>query len=114
MLTKFTYVFGLTPDTDREILLNLHGKQLFITCSVNRYINSLCESVFWKNKFIKEYEVSLGSIKNVDYRKAYNGMYIRDIDSQLKWIAETYSEGNDLIRVLLNRGADYYKFMKLC
>jgi len=46
MLTKFTYLFGLTPDTDREILLNLDGEQLFVACAVNRYINNLCDSVF--------------------------------------------------------------------
>jgi len=97
MLTKFTYVFGLTPDTDREILLNLHGKQLFVACTVNRYIYSICDSVFWKRKIIKHYEAGLGSVQAVNYRKAYNEMYIRDIDSQLRYVAETYSEGNDLI-----------------
>ena len=78
-----TYVFGLTPDTDREILLNLHGTKLFSACSADRYINSLCNSVFWKNKFIKHYEASLGSVQVVNYRTAYNNMYIRNINLHL-------------------------------
>jgi len=41
-----TYLFGLTSDTDREIILNLHGQTLFSAYSENRYINSLCDSVF--------------------------------------------------------------------
>jgi len=32
---------------------------------------------------MKEYKASLGSIRDVDYRKAYNGMYIRDINLEL-------------------------------
>jgi len=63
---------------------------------------------------MKEYEAGLGSIRDVDYRKAYNNMYIRNINLYLIWVEKTYLEVNDLIRVLLNRGADYYKFMKLC
>jgi len=29
MESKYTCVFALTPDTEREILLNLHGKNHF-------------------------------------------------------------------------------------
>ena len=108
MSTKFTYVFGLTPDTDREILLNLHGKQLFTACSVNRYIYSLCDSVFWKRKFMKHYKASLGSVQAVNYRTAYNEMYIRNIEAQLIWVAKTYREGHDLTGVLLDRGANIH------
>ena len=105
---EYTSVFGLTPDTDKEILLNLHGKNLFSACSADRYINSLCDSVFWKRKFIKEYGASLGNIRNVNYRKAYNEMYIRKIGAQLTWVAKTYNEGKDLIGILLDHGANIH------
>lgn len=77
---------GLNPDRDREILFNLHGKELFAISIVNKYLNNLCDTVFWQQKFIRAYGVN---IMQIDYKKVYNELYIREYPyQQFIWAAK--------------------------
>lgn len=99
------YTFGVDPDADREVLLNLDGDDLFRTCRINKYFISLCNNAFWQQKFIREYGVNLGPINEINYKKAYWKMYPHD---ELNWQLVTAAENgyNPLVVSLLNKGVN--------
>lgn len=101
-----SYNFGENPDSDREALLKLHGKNLSRACVSNKYIAGICNNGFWQEKFIREYGVSIGYLDKIDYKDAYNSMYNRDLNEQLMWAAK--NGYTPLVDELLNRGADIH------
>ena len=60
--------FSGIADVDLKILENLEDKDLFQACSVNRELFRICnkEPSFWKNRFIKKYDVHASQYKPAD------------------------------------------------
>lgn len=56
-------------DIDREILYNTLDEKLFLTCLINKYTQEVCNETFWRNKFIRKFEVDLGN--HIVYRDLY-------------------------------------------
>ncbi len=114
MSYPYNHTFGgINSDIDREDLLNFPGERLFSACRASKYINSLCDSSFWKRKFIMEYGPpfnisSVRSTKDIDYRKLYNKIYTRSLEEQLALAAKRgYT---NLVVVLLNQGANIHYY----
>lgn len=65
---QLTYI----PDIDREIFLNTEDDDiLFSLCGANKYTNSMCNSVFWYDKFMREFQADLGSSAVINYKGLY-------------------------------------------
>lgn len=94
------------PDVDREVLLKLHGKDLFIAATINKYINGLLSDLLWQRKIILEYETKIEPIETFRCKNIYNWLYIRNINDQFLWaIINNFTK---LANTFLKRGADIH------
>jgi ankyrin repeat protein len=58
-------------DIDREILFYVPHKELFAACLVNKYIQDCCNEIFWKNRFIKDFQIHLDKYTHQTYKNLY-------------------------------------------
>ena len=64
------------PDADREILQRVRNdRKLYAACISSRYMNSLCNEDFWRQRFINRFKVNLAK-----YRPRYKDLYRRYIN----------------------------------
>lgn len=123
-------MFGNFKDTDREILLKIDSdRELLNTCSLNKYFYGLCDDMFFRNRIVYKYPLSLknkpegmkwkqyylklvyiiGKIKedfgfeftSGDPEKYYNILKTNSIHSQFR--ISSYHNYTDLIDYLIYR-----------
>lgn len=74
-------------DLDREILFCLDVKSILIASRINKYLYSLRDNAFWKNGFLKTYNIDLGPSFKVNYKIACIVMRLDSVH-QILWAAE--------------------------
>ena len=89
-------------DLDRQIYLNLNGRELFNACSVNRYTSVVCDDSFWATKA----RIEFGDSVEGDNRALYVALYPLDSAQRLQWAS---GRGHiDMVSFMLLGGADVH------
>jgi hypothetical protein len=82
IISKKVGTFTGLKDTDLLILMELNDNDLFKVCSINKYLNSLCNNeYFWYNRIVKKYGEDVAKQTNKNTWKKY---YIFLIKSNIK------------------------------
>ena len=73
-------VFSKNKDADRIILQHLEDRNLFQLISVNKYVYSLTDENFWRNRLISKYPTTIEFKKDQTWKEYYlSVIYYMDV-----------------------------------
>jgi hypothetical protein len=58
-------------DIDRKILFHVPDKELYAICIINKYLQQVCDEIFWRNRFVQAFGIDLKQYANKPYMKLY-------------------------------------------
>ena len=101
--------FTQNKDADRLILQELDDRDLFSTILANKYVSTLPNENFWRNRLFKRYPSSLGYKKENQTWREYYLSLISLIDNIKRKYKFEYTRGNPEFVLEMLEGMPHYE-----